>query len=67
MLNAGVQFRFATQVTGLLENGAGRISAFAGFELLKADHIVVDAGIASVGLLRPLGIGIPFCSLKVTA
>ena len=61
---AGVRFRFTTRISDLREDGAGRIGAFAGCEMLDADQIVVAAGTASAALLRPLRIRVPLYPLK---
>ncbi|MFC4200492.1 D-amino acid dehydrogenase [Candidimonas humi] len=66
----GVRFRFNTRVRSLAGSRSGvegvRISdaALPSTELLKADTIIVAAGIESRDLLAPLGVDVPIYPVK---
>ena len=60
----GVQFRFGTNLRGIVRSGA-RIDGVAGdSEMLKADAYLVALGSYSPLLLRPIGIRIPVYPVK---
>lgn len=61
---AGVQFRFGTEVTGMLP-GAGNITGLqTAREVLQADIYVLAAASFSPGLAAPLGLRLPVYPVK---
>lgn len=61
---AGVQFRFDTNITGIVP-GAGNITGFkAGHETLQADVYILAAASFSPALVAPLGIRLPIYPVK---
>lgn len=60
----GVDFRFGSEISGLLAEG-GRITGVRTAQgVLQADHYVLALGSYSTALLRPLGIDVPVYPVK---
>ncbi len=61
---SGVDFRFDTTVHGLMKSGERIERVLTSAGEIACDAVVVAAGVASDGLIRPLGIKLPLYPVK---